>query len=154
MLPLTSTHWYTWQINFGGLNTDNMNEMSGTGAKLTEGALKLGRALGVLENPKVRCYAGIMKICINLTFFFPQSSAAMKQTEKYVQNAMKNKLCVKYLLFFSWMGNGKLSFILCDLNATCCRHEFGDESLWNRQVSDCTDGSDSKSPRCRSWHAL
>ena len=112
MLPLTSTHWYTWQINFGGLNTDNMNEMSGTGAKLTEGALKLGRALGVLENPKVRCYAGIMKICINLTFFFPQSSAAMKQTEKYVQNAMKNKLCVKCLLFFSWMGNSHLSCVI------------------------------------------
>ena len=108
----------------------NIYEMSGTDAKLAEDALKLGRALGVLANPKVRRYAGIARnlYCINLKLFPPpQSPAAMKQAEKYVQNAMKNKLCVEK--FYCFCMNRKHAFVLRGLNATCCRHEFGDESL-------------------------
>ena len=101
--------------------------MSGTGAKLTEGALKLGRALGVLENPKVRCYAGIMKICINLTFFFSTELGRHEANRKVCSERHEEQIVRE--IFIVFFVNGKLAFILRDLNATCCRHEFGDESL-------------------------
>ena len=41
----------------GGFNKSPL--MSATNAKLTEGVLLLGRALGVLTNPKVQRYAGM-----------------------------------------------------------------------------------------------
>ena len=104
-----------------------MCEMSGTVAKLTEGALKFGRALGVLTNPKVRRYAGIVKICINSTFFFPTELGRHEPSRKACSERHEEQIvCGTFVVFFV---NGKLTFILRGLNATCCRHEFGDESL-------------------------
>ena len=117
MLPLTSTHWYTWQINFGGLNTDNMYEMSGTVAKLTEGALKFGRALGVLTNPKVRRYAGIVKICINSTFFFPHRARPPWSKQKSMFRTPWRTNCAWNICCFfrEWETHIYLAWFECNL---------------------------------------